>query len=66
VYLGPEMSPQTDTSVTLYTDNMRPLAEDIAKWLNISATAIKSASKSDPSDPDVVVVVGQNFKLPGS
>jgi hypothetical protein len=66
VYLGPEMSPQTDTSVTLYTDNMRPLAEDIAKWLNIPATAIKSASKSDPSDPDVVVVVGQNFKLPGS
>lgn len=66
VYLGPELSPQADTSVTLYTDNMRPLAEDIAKWLNIPATAIKSATKVDPSDPDVIIVVGANFKLPGS
>ncbi len=66
VYLGPELSPQSDTTVTLYADGKRALAEDIAKWLNIPSTAIKSASKEDPSDPDVIVVVGQNFKLPGS
>jgi LCP family protein required for cell wall assembly len=66
VYLGPQLSAQPDTSVTLYTDNMRPLAEDIAKWLNIPATAIKSGTKVEPSDPDVVIVVGQNFKLPGT
>lgn len=65
VYLGPEMPPQSTTTVTLYSPEKRDLAEDIARWLNLPASAIRTAQRGDATWPDVVVTVGQDFTLPG-
>lgn len=65
VYLGPEMPPQSTTTVTLYSPEKRELAEDIARWLNLPPSAIQTAKRGDASWPDVVVTVGQDFSLPG-
>ena len=66
VGLGPQVAIQPQTTVILLSESRRVLAEDIAKWLNIQTTAIKLQPKTDPSQPDVIVIIGQNFKLPGS
>jgi LCP family protein required for cell wall assembly len=65
VYLGPDVPVQPDTTITLYGER-RPLAEDIAKWVGVPVSAIKTLPKPDGSTlPDVVVVVGKDFKIPG-
>jgi hypothetical protein len=66
VYLGPEVAIQPETTITLYTDARKPMAEDIAKWMGIPPGAIKKGDRTDDSLPDVIITVGQNFKLPGS
>jgi LCP family protein required for cell wall assembly len=65
VYVGPDATPQPDTTITLYGDDKRILAEDIAKWLGMAPAAIKMQPKADPSLPDVVIVIGKDFKIPG-
>jgi hypothetical protein len=65
VYVGPDATPQPDTTITLYGDEKRILAEDIAKWLGMAPAAIKMQPKADPSLPDVVIVIGKDFKIPG-
>lgn len=65
VYVGPDTPPQPATTITLFGDEKRLMAEDIAKWLGMPATAIKVQPKSDPALPDVIIVIGKDFKLPG-
>ncbi len=65
VYVGPDTPPQPGTTITLYGDDKRVMAEDIAKWLGMPPTAIRVQPKSEPSLPDVVIVIGKDFKLPG-
>lgn len=65
VQYGPDQPPQPDTVITLYTESKRVLAEDIAKWLGIPKEQIRLASKNgDATLPDVVIVVGRNYKIP--
>ena len=41
------------------------MAEDIAKWMNIPADEIVLVETADLVMPDVVIVIGQDFVLPG-
>jgi LCP family protein required for cell wall assembly len=66
VDIGPDAALQPSTSIILYTENRRPMAEDIAKWLGLPGSAIKSQTKPNESAPDVLVVIGKDFKLPGN
>ncbi len=66
VKVGPEATVQPDTTITLYSDAKRALAEDIARWLGLPATAIRTLPRTDVNLPDVIIVIGENFKLPGS
>lgn len=65
VYYGPDQAQQPETTITLYSDSKRVLAEDIAKWLNIPKEQIRTLSKGDDATlPDVVIVIGRNYKIP--
>jgi LCP family protein required for cell wall assembly len=65
VYFGPDQIVQPHTTITLYGDDKRALAEDIAKWMDIPESEIISVPKPDSSLPDVVIVIGKDFKVPG-
>lgn len=65
VYFGPDQAPQPRTTITLYGDDRKPLAEDIAKWMGIPTSEIVTLTKDDSSLPDIVIVVGKDFKVPG-
>ena len=65
VYFGPDQAAQPHTTITLYGDDKRSLAEDIAKWMGIPNSEIISLPKDDSSLPDVVIVIGKDFRLPG-
>ena len=66
VYYGPDQPVQPETTVTLHGDRFRPLAEDIAGWMNIPESRIKVLPGADSSLPDVLVIIGRDFKIPGS
>ena len=67
VYYGPDQRAQPESTIALYGESRRPLAEDIAKWMNIPPANIQSLPRdADSSLPDVVIVVGKDFKIPGS
>lgn len=67
VNYGPDRPVQPQTTVILYSESKRTVAEDIAKWLNIPPTAIEVETQEGSSNaPDVVVVIGANYHLPGS
>lgn len=65
VYFGPDQPVQPHTTITLYGDDKRSLAEDIAKWMDIPESEIVSVPKTDSSLPDVVIVIGKDFEVPG-
>jgi LCP family protein required for cell wall assembly len=65
VAIGPDAAQQLDTTITIYGEDRRTLAEDIAKWLGVLPTAIRAQPRTDASLPDVVIVIGQGFKIPG-
>lgn len=66
VYFGPDQATQPESTITLYGESRRALAEDIAKWMAIPPANIRSLPREDGSQPDVVIVIGKNFKIPGS
>ncbi len=65
VYYGPDQDAQPHTTITLYGEEKRALAEDIARWMGISSNEIIAVPKPDSSLPDVVIVIGKDFKVPG-
>jgi LCP family protein required for cell wall assembly len=66
VYYGPTQPVQPETTITLYDENKKALADDIAKWLNVPAQDYKVQQRPAGSSlPDVVVVIGRNYKIPG-
>jgi LCP family protein required for cell wall assembly len=65
VYYGPDQTPQPTTTITLFGEAKRELAEDIAKWMGVASSDIQSVPKTDETEPDVVIVIGRNFKIPG-
>ncbi len=65
VYVGPSAPAQPNTTLIVYGNN-RPLAEDIAEWMGVPATAIQVEGRAEGSTlPDVLVVIGRDFVLPG-
>lgn len=64
VYLGPPQEIQAATSIVLLREGRREVAEDIAEWLGIPASAITTRTPPDDSAPDVIVTIGQDFILP--
>lgn len=65
VYYGPDQPVQPSTSIVLYGDKGQ-LADDVARWMNLPSSAIRVLPKGDTSLPDVVIVVGKDFKIPGT
>jgi len=65
VAIGPDAAEQPDTTITIYGEDRRTLAEDIAKWLGVLPAAIRTQPRTDATLPDVVIVIGQGFKIPG-
>jgi len=66
VDVGPDAIPQPQTTITLFDTDKRQMAEDIAKWMGIPGSAIREQTKVSDSQADVVIVIGRDFKLPGS
>ena len=65
VYYGPDQPAQPTTSIVLYGEKGQ-LADDVAKWMNVPRSNVKSLPKDDSNQPDVVVIVGKDFKIPGT
>ena len=67
VYFGPDQLVQPEATLVFYGEKWRPMAEDIAKWMNIAPANVKSQPHDPESTlPDVVIIIGKDFKLPGS
>ncbi|MFN8542450.1 MAG: LytR C-terminal domain-containing protein, partial [Thermomicrobiales bacterium] len=66
VELGLDVVQQPTTTIVLYTENRRPMANDIARWLNLPETAVKTQPKPSDSTPDIVIIIGKDFKIPGT
>ncbi len=64
VSLGAEVPHQATTTITLYDERRRAVAEDIATWLGLPASAITVASKPSAVLPDVMVTIGEDFTMP--
>lgn len=65
VYYGPDQAAQPRTTITLYGSDKQALADDLATWLGVPPTTITVLPKVDPTLPDVVIVIGKDFKIPG-
>lgn len=67
VYIGEDLPPQAETTITVYSENWRNMAVDIAGWLGVPASSIKTAQKPAGSSlPDVIITVGRNFTVPAN
>lgn len=60
---GPER--RAETAIIDYTGK-EYTARRVAEWLNLPRTAVQSqpATARNPGDPDIVIVLGQDLKLP--
>jgi hypothetical protein len=66
VQLAPDVAVQPSTTIDLYSEDRRPMAEDIAGWLGVPTSAIHSIKRSSTEEPDVRIVLGQDYKAPGA
>lgn len=66
VGLEPEVQVQPTTTITLRNEKRRDVAEEIAGWLGVTPDFITSEAKAQPTDPDITIVIGRDFVLPGS
>ncbi len=64
VSLGTEVPHQATTTITLYDERRRAVAEDIASWLGLPPGAITVARKGSEVLPDVMVTIGEDFVMP--
>src|SRR5690606_31383828 len=65
VYLGPPQDVQPYTTIIVYDDTRAELANDIAEWMHIPPERMRWQHSDDASLPDVVIVIGEDFILPG-
>lgn len=65
VYYGPDQPAQPTTTIIVYGDRDQ-LADDVARWMGVSRANVKSMPKADSSQPDVIIIVGKDFKIPGT
>ncbi len=65
VYQGHDVNARARTEIVLLDEDRREMAEDIAGWMEIPVANIQLRKKAQPSEPDILIVIGQDFKLPG-
>lgn len=68
VFYGSDLPPQAQTTVIVSRASHRKAAEDIASWLNLPKSRVidRIVPDDDTATPDIMVVVGQDFTVPGS
>ncbi len=66
VSLGSDLPVRQNTTIILQDESRRQLAEDIASWIGVTGANILVQPKTSESQPDVLVIIGQDFKLPVS
>ena len=68
VYYGDTMAEQPQTVVKLHRESQRDAAEDIAGWLSLpsSRVVLEAVPGDDTFSPDITVVVGRDFVIPGT
>jgi polyisoprenyl-teichoic acid--peptidoglycan teichoic acid transferase len=65
VGVGFDVDRQPKTTITLYGEDRRPMAEDIAKWMDLPVSVIEVQPRTDDALPHIVITLGSDFKLPG-
>jgi polyisoprenyl-teichoic acid--peptidoglycan teichoic acid transferase len=65
VYRGPEAPLQPTSSIVLYRENRMEMALDIAEWMGLPETAIKVEQNTDTTLPDLIIIIGEDFVVPG-
>jgi len=65
VYRGPDVDPISTSSIILYRASRMEMAEDIAAWMGIDPSTIAVRNTTDAALPDVVIIIGQDFVVPG-
>lgn len=65
VYRGPDVDVAPASSIVVYRPERLEMAQDIAGWMGIDPATIAVRSTSDTAMPDVVIVIGQDFIVPG-
>ena len=66
VYLGPDVDLQQQTTILMFGTGREEMAEDIASWLGLPPTRIESRERTNPAQPDLVIVIGQDLVIPDS
>jgi hypothetical protein len=65
VYVGPDAPVQPETTIILYSSDKREMAEDIADWMGVPSSVIQEETRTNDTQPDVVIIVGKDFVIPG-
>ncbi len=65
VYRGPEAPTQPTSTIILHRENRMEMALDIAEWMGLPETAIKVQPSNDTTLPDLIIIIGQDFVVPG-
>lgn len=68
VFYGSDMAARAQTTVVVTREIHRPAAEDIANWLGLPRNRVvfQPVPTDDTATPDIMVIVGQDFRVPGS
>ena len=68
VFYGSDLPPQAQTTVILSRETHRKAAEDIAGWLGLPKSRVipQPVPDDDTATPDIMVVVGRDFIIPGT
>ncbi len=65
VLLGPTVAEREETTIALYGEGRREMALDIASWLGMDEDSIELREPNGGSEPDLVIVIGKGFEIPG-
>lgn len=68
VFYGSDLPAQPQTTVVVSRASHRKAGEDIASWLNLPKNRVinQFVPDDDTATPDIMIVVGQDFTIPGS
>lgn len=65
VYQGPATELQATTRIIVQMEERRDMARQIAEWMELPESAIVMNETDDPDDAEIVIVIGEDFELPG-
>jgi polyisoprenyl-teichoic acid--peptidoglycan teichoic acid transferase len=65
VYRGPDVDIRPSSQIVVYSRDRYEMARDIAGWMSLPDSAISIQHTDDPRLPDVLIIIGQDFEVPG-